>query len=101
MQIYVLAVIQAEIACDKGLISNDEKDRIVKLMKSCGLPVSIPEGTSLEDLVIKMRTDKKSRSGKIRFVLQDGIGAMKTFEAGSYSVPLDEDYILAILQKMT
>ena len=92
--------VQAEIACDRDLITTDEKRRIITLMESCGLPVTIPEGTSLEDLVIKMRTDKKSRSGKIRFVLQEGIGAMKTFEGGSYSVPLDESYILSILSKM-
>ena len=92
--------VQAEIALDQGLIDQTQKDRIINLMKSCGLPVEVPEGTSLEDLVVKMRTDKKSRSGKIRFVLQDGIGAMKTFENGSYSVPLEEDYILSILQKM-
>ena len=92
-------VVQIEIAFDKGLVTKDEKDRTIALLKKCGLPVSVPEGTSLEDLVVKMRTDKKARSGKIRFVLQDGLGAMKAFEGGSYSVPLDEDYILSILQR--
>ncbi|MCM8527497.1 MAG: 3-dehydroquinate synthase [Lentisphaeraceae bacterium] len=93
-------VVQAFIAEDLGHMSSEEKDRIIGLLKSAGLPVSIPEGTSLEELVVKMRTDKKARKGQTRFVIQDGIGKMKTFEGGSYSIPLDEDYILSILEKM-
>lgn len=92
--------VQAEIALDKQLISQEEKEQIIALMTSCGLPVAIPKNSSLEDLVVKMRTDKKARSGQTRFVLQDGIGAMKTFEQGAYSIALDESYILSILQKM-
>ncbi|MCM8531687.1 MAG: 3-dehydroquinate synthase [Lentisphaeraceae bacterium] len=93
-------VVQIEIALEKGLVSQEERDRTIALLQKCGLPVSVPSGTSLEDLVVKMRTDKKARSGKIRFVIQDGIGAMKSFEGGSYSLPLDEAYILSILKKM-
>ena len=93
-------VVQAFIAEDLGHMTAAEKDRVINLLKTAGLPFSIPEGTCLEDLVVKMRTDKKSRQGKIRFVIQDGIGKMKTFENGSYSIPLEEDYILSILKKM-
>lgn len=92
--------VQAEIAHDKGLITDQEKQRIRSLIASCGLATQIPANTSLQDLVIKMRTDKKARSGQTRFVLQDGIGAMKRFEDGNYSTPLDEDYILAMLNQM-
>ena len=80
------------------LISIDDKDAIYALIKKAGLPTEIPSSVSLEDLVIKMRTDKKARQGKIRWVLQDGIGAMKTFENGSYSIALEESYILKVLQ---
>ncbi|NQZ57748.1 MAG: 3-dehydroquinate synthase [Lentisphaeraceae bacterium] len=90
--------VQAEIALDMGLISIDEKNAIYALIKKAGLPTEIPSSVSLEDLVIKMRTDKKARQGKIRWVLQDGIGAMKTFENGSYSIALEESYILKVLQ---
>ncbi|MNF18951.1 hypothetical protein D3C80_2233630 [compost metagenome] len=51
-------------------------------------------------LVDKMYTDKKVRSGQIRFVFQDGIGAMKSFADGSYSVPVEEDTIMALLQEL-
>ena len=92
--------VQAEIAHDKGLITAEEKQRMRALMQSCGLATGVPENTSLPDLVVKMRTDKKARSGQTRFVLQDGIGAMTRFDDGNYSTPLDEDYILAMLEKM-
>jgi len=93
--------VQAEIACDKGLITLNEKARMRTLMASCGLPIDIPDGTSIEGLVVKMRTDKKARSGQTRFVLQKGIGAMKRFEDGNYSTPLDEEYVLSILRDMS
>lgn len=47
-----------------------------------------------------MYTDKKVRSGQIRFVVQDGIGAMKTFADGSYSVPVEEEIIMALLEEI-
>ncbi|MNW70027.1 hypothetical protein D3C74_491980 [compost metagenome] len=47
-----------------------------------------------------MYTDKKVRSGRIRFVFQDGIGAMKCFADGSYSIPVEEADILAALEEM-
>ncbi len=93
-------VVQLFIAEDLGFVTTIEKNRIINLLKLAGLPTEIPQGTDLEDLVVKMRTDKKSRAGKIRFVLQDGIGKMKTFENGSYSIPLTEEYLLGILKKM-
>lgn len=93
-------VVQTFIAEDLGYMTSEEKKRIISLLKSAGLPVSIPEGTCLEDLVVKMRTDKKTRQGRINFVIQDGIGRMRTFKSASYSIPLEEEYIFSILNKI-
>ncbi len=46
----------------------------------------------------KLYTDKKVREGRVRFVLQDGIGKVKRFEDGSYSTPLTEAVILEAIQ---
>lgn len=40
------------------------------------------------------------RSGRIRFVFQDGIGEMKRFADGSYSVPVEEADIMELLEEM-
>ena len=39
-----------------------------------------------EALVKKLYTDKKVRDGKLRFVLQDGIGRIKEFDGGQYAL---------------
>ena len=48
---------------------------------------------STEEVVQKLYTDKKVRKGKIRFVFQDGIGNVKRYEDGNYSIALEEDFI--------
>jgi 3-dehydroquinate synthase len=48
----------------------------------------------------KMYTDKKVRSGRIRFVFQDGIGAMKCFADGSYSIPVEEETVMQLLEEI-
>ncbi|MCE3203293.1 hypothetical protein JI735_04600 [Paenibacillus sonchi] len=40
------------------------------------------------------------RSGRIRFVFQDGIGAMKRFADGSYSVPVEESEVMELLEEL-
>ncbi|MBP2114552.1 hypothetical protein [Paenibacillus silagei] len=48
----------------------------------------------------KMYTDKKVRNGRIRFVFQDGIGRMKRFADGSYSVPVEESAVMKLLEEL-
>ena len=78
--------IQALLANKLELITDEQHKRIDDLIQTlCGLPTEVPVEITSEKLVEKMYTDKKVRSGQIRFVLMDGIGAMKTFENGSYT----------------
>ena len=91
--------IQALLANKLQLISDDEHRRIDALIARCGLPVEVPAEISSEKLVEKMYTDKKVRSGQIRFVLMDGIGAMKTFENGSYTKALDDDFLIKTIEE--
>ncbi|MEK4853513.1 3-dehydroquinate synthase [Paenibacillus sp. FSL H7-0756] len=79
-------VIQARLGAKYGYMTEEEADRIAALLKKAGLPTEIPEYITNRALLEKMYTDKKVRSGRIRFVFQDGIGAMKRFADGSYSV---------------
>lgn len=93
-------IIQAALGQDLGFMTEAEVAKLKTLLERCALPVEVPDYVSSEDLVIKMRTDKKVRSGEIRFVFQDGIGAMKTFDNGSYALSLEEPYILEVMKKM-
>ncbi|MNI27379.1 3-dehydroquinate synthase [compost metagenome] len=93
-------VVQAKLGVKRGYMSEDQAERLIALLKKAGLPTEIPASISNRQLVDKMYTDKKVRSGRIRFVFQDGIGAMKCFADGSYSIPVEEADILAALEEM-
>ena len=45
-------------------------------------------------------TDKKVRDGKLRFVLQDGIGSVKEFEPGIFAKPVEESLAREIILAM-
>ena len=92
-------VLQLYLAQELDFVSKEEACQIISLLKKANLPVNIPKGISIEQLVKKMKTDKKVRKGKIRFVFQKGIGEMKTFNEGSYSIELDENFIINTLKK--
>ena len=59
-----------------GYMSEEQAERVIKLYERAGLPTRIPDYIDREELVKKLYTDKKVRDGKLRFVLQKGIGAL-------------------------
>lgn len=81
-------------------VTDEDRDRVIALLKSAGLPVEIPDYIDREELVKKLYTDKKVRDGKLRFVLQKGIGDVMEFEPGVFAKPIEEsvarDIILSI-----
>lgn len=93
-------VAQARLAVKRGLMNENELERVVKLLERASLPTVIPEYITIELLCDKLYTDKKVRNGKLRFVLQNGIGAVKEFENGKYSVEVDRAEIAEILSEM-
>ncbi|MFF2089450.1 3-dehydroquinate synthase [Paenibacillus sp. NPDC058174] len=93
-------VIQAKLAEKLGYVTTDQSQRVIELLKKAGLPTEIPAAITNRMLMDKMYTDKKVRSGRIRFVFQDGIGAMKQFENGSYSTPVDEHVVMELLEQI-
>nr|WP_082726850.1 hypothetical protein [Paenibacillus riograndensis] len=93
-------VIQARLGAKYGYMTEEEADRVAALLKKAGLPTEIPDYITNRALLDKMYTDKKVRSGRIRFVFQDGIGAMKRFADGSYSVPVEESEVMELLEEL-
>ena len=91
--------IQALLAHKLGLISDEDHSRIDALIALTGLPTEVPEEITTEKLVEKMYTDKKVRSGQIRFVLMNGIGDMKTFENASYTKALTDDFLISTIEE--
>lgn len=83
-------VAEAKLAYKLGYVTADERDLVIELLKKAKLPVEIPEYIDREVLVKKLYTDKKVRDGKLRFVIQKGIGDVVEFEEGVFATPIDE-----------
>jgi 3-dehydroquinate synthase len=64
----------AAIAYQQGFCDAITLGRIIKLIKSAGLPTEIPEEVSTQSLVEAMELDKKSAHGRVKFVMCTGIG---------------------------
>ncbi len=83
-------VAEAHLAWHLGFLKDGEVERIASLLGRAGLPTAIPEYIDREALVKKLYTDKKVRDGKLRFVVQDGIGSIATFGENNFATTVDE-----------
>ncbi len=93
-------VAECALSVKYGYMSPEESQRVIKLLEKAKLPTKIPSYIDRERLVKKLYTDKKVRDGKLRFVLQKGIGSIVEFESGVYAAAIPEetarDVILAM-----
>lgn len=81
---------QVELAYKLGYVTEDEKHRVIALFEKAKLPTHIPNYIDKEVLVKKLYTDKKVRDGRLRFVVQKGIGDVAEFEEGVFATPIEE-----------
>lgn len=84
-------VAEVRLAEKMGYVTAEEREEVISLLKRAGLPTSIPDDIDCEALVKKLYTDKKVKNGKLRFVLQKGIGAVVEFEEGVFATPIEEE----------
>lgn len=70
-----------------------DSERLVALLKQFELPTRLPEGLRPEELVSRMRLDKKADKDGLRFVLWDGIGRARVVTG------IDGTEVLAMLQQ--
>lgn len=93
-------VAQAQLSARLGYMSDEDAERVVRLYEKAGLPTTIPEYIDRELLVKKLYTDKKVRDGKLRFVLQKGIGEVMEFEPGVFAKPIEEELAREIIMEL-
>ncbi len=72
----------SRLAERRGLISDDVTVRQTRLLEAVGLPTSLPAGTvwTADDILDRMRLDKKTVSGQLRFVLPTCLGDVRLFD---------------------
>ena len=64
------------------LITHQDSERQINLLSALGLPVSLPDGTKLNhnDIIDRMKLDKKTVGGQLRFVLPTCLGRVEVFK---------------------
>lgn len=74
-------VYASRLAERRGLIDNGFVSRQRSLLEALQLPVALPAGVRIatEDILARMKLDKKTVSGSLRFVLPTRLGEVKTF----------------------
>lgn len=77
--------VAAGISHRLGLLTTDQKARVIRVIGAMELPTELPEGISVEELMRAIASDKKQEAGSIDFVLMDGIG-----RAVRRKMPLEE-----------
>lgn len=64
----------ADLSRRKGWLTDENVERIIRLIETAGLPVTPPESLSPEQFLELMAVDKKNLDGKIRLILLEKIG---------------------------
>ncbi len=91
---------EALLSARLGYMSEEEAERVIALYQKAGLPTAIPDDIDREALVHKLYTDKKVRDGKLRFVLQKGIGEVMEFSPGVFATPIEESLAREIIMEL-
>jgi 3-dehydroquinate synthase len=89
-------VCEATIAVKMGIASSGTARDVRRAVERVGLPTTTPASVSADRLVAVMRSDKKMRSGALRFALPREIGVMAIGD-GTWSVPVDESVVRGVL----
>ena len=77
-------VMAAELSLAEGWLAAAERDRIVSLIERLGVMKRLPRGLSVADMMQAFQSDKKTRAGRLRFVLTRGLGHVQTAEDVSH-----------------
>lgn len=63
-----------ELAAARGWISTEQLNRVRALLLAFALPVAPPSGMQITDFMPYMKTDKKVKDGRMRFILPKQLG---------------------------
>ncbi|MEE3392451.1 MAG: 3-dehydroquinate synthase [Lachnospiraceae bacterium] len=93
-------VAETHLAKRCGFMTEAEAERVKALLERAGLPVSIPDYIDKAALLDRLYTDKKVRNDRLRFVLQDHIGAVVEFAPDVFSTEVSRDEAREILKTL-
>jgi 3-dehydroquinate synthase len=88
--------LESELAERMGLAQTGTAETVRQTLQAAGLPTALPTDCGPEAVIEAMRSDKKGRSGKIRFALPSRIGAMAGEDTG-WTVSVGDDQLREVL----
>ncbi|TKJ17908.1 3-dehydroquinate synthase [Candidatus Woesearchaeota archaeon B3_Woes] len=91
-------MVAGRIANRLGYFSQKDLQAQEALLVAVGLPITIPNGISNENIIDVTSRDKKAKDGKARYVLPISIGQMHEFN-GTYATHVDNDVVMNVLQR--
>lgn len=91
---------EVNLAYRLGYVTETERKSVIALLQKAHLPTAIPDSIDREALVKKLYTDKKVRNGRLRFVVQKGIGGVVEFQEGVFATPVEESVAREIIMAL-
>jgi 3-dehydroquinate synthetase len=82
----------SRLAVEKGMLSPAEEERIVKVIARVG-PLPAWPSIPATQMIAAMQADKKTRAGRLRFVLPERIGAVRC------GVEAEEEMLVRVLRE--
>lgn len=88
--------LESKLAERIGLAQAGTAATVTRTLQAAGLPTALPADCGPEAVIDAMRSDKKGRSGKMRFALPLRIGAMAGADTG-WTVAVGDDQLREVL----
>ncbi|HKZ11871.1 MAG TPA: 3-dehydroquinate synthase [Rhodanobacteraceae bacterium] len=85
-------VVAARLSAQFGMADAGDSERLRALLECLDLPTAIPSGIAVDNLLARMRLDKKNRAGALRLILWRGIGRAEIAEGA------DEAAVTSVLE---
>ena len=82
----------ARLAVEKGMFSPRDEERVAKVIAQVG-PLPPWPSVAPAQLIAAMQADKKTRAGRLRFVLPEGIGKIRC------GVEAEEEMLVRVLRE--
>jgi 3-dehydroquinate synthase len=89
-------VIESTIAERLGIAQAGTTARIVTAIVRAGLPTTIPDGLSGNEILRASRADKKARGGSVEYALPTRVGAMAG-DATGWAIAVPDEVVLDAL----
>jgi 3-dehydroquinate synthase len=94
----VVEILSGEAA---GLAEAGSGAELTRALEAAGLPVTLPKGTHIDDVIAATRTDKKVRAGAVRYSIPMRLGAFSADSEGSWTRPVPDDVVRGVLARLS